>query len=288
MRFHQRKEKLPQIVSAMLVCALLLMSKHIYVRYRFAEITSSRMRQVAVELEKLIEQTSLGQRVAQEHAEKALTLVMAVLEQHHVKTPYGRIKVMRKVSTKKGNTSVVCTENYLGIDDYQSSEKRPTMANCSNVPTFSSVLSILINGFDYKTVSQIHIVLRDIYVAYPKLTVHLAVQEQIVIPVDAKLNVIQHILGELPAADDAWNQLVINAKTEYVLVGRRIERFIWHALLERMVRVVSELGVDAVGGSFRTPDGHWSMGCQHTRLLNYTLTYRDGYHRSTNSCAYCD
>ena len=182
----------------------------------------------------------------------------------------------------------MCTENYLGINDYQSSEKRSAMANCSNVPTFSSVLSILINGFDYKTVSQIHIVLRDIYVAYPKLTVHLAVQERIVIPVDAKLNVIQHILGELPAADDAWNQLVKNAKTEYVLVGRRIERFIWHALMERMVRVVSELGVDAVGGSLRTPDGHWSMGCQQTRLRNYTLTYRDGYHMSANSCAYCD
>ena len=290
MRFYQRKDKLVQIVSAMLVCALLLLSKHVYVRYRFDERTASRMRQVAVELEKLVREISVGERVAHGHAVKALTHVMAALGQHHVETPDVRLEVMRKIGTKKLDQMplVVCPENYLGIDDYQPSEKRPTMANCSNVPPFSSVLSILINGFDYKTVRQIHVVLHDIYVAYPKLTVHLAVQERILLPMDAKLNVIQHVFGKRPAASDAWNQLVEHATTEYVLVGRRIERFIWHAMLERMVRVVAELGVDAVGGSLRTPDGHWSMGCQHTRLRNYTLTYRDGYHKSTNSCAYCD
>ena len=290
MRLHQRNEKLVQIVSAMLVCALLLLTKHIYVRYRFDERTASRMRQVVVELEKLVQQTSLGERVAQGHAEKALTHVMAVLGQHHVETPYGRLKFTRKIDTKKRDHAqpVVCSENYLGIDDYQPSAKRPAMANCSKIPPLSSVLSILINGFDYTTLRQIHVVLRDINVAYPKLTVHLAVQERILFPVDAKINIIQHVFGKRPAASDAWNQLVANATTEYVLVGRRIERFIWHAMLERMVRVVSELGVDAVGGSLRTPDGHWSMGCQQTRLRNYTLTYRDGYNMSTNSCAYCD
>ena len=151
MRFHQKKYTLVQIVSAMLVCALLLLTKHIYVRYRFDERTASRLRQVAVELEKLVQQTSLGERVAQGHAEKALTHVIAVLGQHHVETPYGRLKVMRKIGTKKlaQMPLVVCPENYLGIDDYQPSEKRPAMANCSDVPPFSSVLSILINGFDY-------------------------------------------------------------------------------------------------------------------------------------------
>ena len=290
MRFPQRKDKPVQIVSAMLVCALLLLTKHIYVRYRFNERTASRLRQVAVELEKLVQQTSLGERVAQGHAEKALTHVMAVLGQHHVKTPNVRLEVMRKIGTKKlaQMPLVVCPENYLGIYGYQSSAKRPAMANCSKVLPFSNVLSIIINGFDYTTVHQIHVVLRDINVAYPKLTVHLAVQKRIMIPVDAKLNIIQHVFGKRPAASDAWNELVEKATTEYVLVGRRIERFIWHAMLERMVRVVSELGVDAVGGSLRTPDGHWSMGCQQTRLRNYTLTYTDGYHKSTNSCAYCD
>ncbi|KAI0228259.1 hypothetical protein LSAT2_021263 [Lamellibrachia satsuma] len=182
----------------------------------------------------------------------------------------------------------VCPEKYLGtIADYPWFEKGRVLTNCTNARPFPRVISILLNGFDYADERQIFVVLREIYATYPLLTVHLAVHENIVIPEEVTLNVLQHIFGK-SAANDVWNGLVEKATTDYVLVGRRIERFQWYALLERMVRVVSELGVDAVGGALRTPDGHWSMGCQQTRLRNYTLTYKDGYHVSTNSCAYCD
>ena len=187
------------------------------------------------------------------------------------------------------NRKDVCPEKYLGTSaDYPWFEKGRVLTNCTNAPPFPSVISILLNGFDYVDDSQIVLVLREIYATYPRLTVHLAVAKKVVIPEEVKLDIHQHILGKNSASNDVWNGLVEKATTDYVLVGRRIERFQWYALLERLVRVVSELGVDAVGGALRTPDGHWSMGCQQTRLRNYTLTYRDGYHMSSNSCAYCD
>ena len=248
------------------------------------------MQNIAIHLSKVVESTWRTPE-AQIEARNALKLTQAALAEFDIEFSPNTVSNATKGSPQNqtGKSLLVCPEKYLGTNvDCPWFEKGRILTNCTNAPPFPSVLSILLNSFDYSDQSQIVVVLREIYATYPRLTVHLAVAEKVVIPEEVKLDVHQHVLGENPASNDVWNALVEKATTDYVLVGRRIERFQWYALLERMVRVVSELGVDAVGGSLRTPDGHWSMGCHHTRLRNYTLNYREGYHMSTKSCVYCD
>ncbi|KAK2150791.1 hypothetical protein NP493_2730g00004 [Ridgeia piscesae] len=248
------------------------------------------LQNIAIHLSKVVESTWRTPE-AQIEARNALKLTQAALAEFVIELSLTTVANATKGSpqNKTGKPLVVCPEKYLGTNiDYPWFEKARVLTNCTNAPPFPSILSILLNGFDYSDQSQLVVILREIYATYPRLTVHLAVAEKIVIPEEVKLDVHQHIFGQNPASNDIWNGLAEKATTDYVLVGRRIERFQWYALLERMVRVLSELGVDAVGGSLRTPDGHWSMGCHQTRLRNYTLTYRDGYLISRKSCVYCD
>ena len=259
-------------------------------RKDFAGKHNIQLQELTVDLTKIVDLTRRIPRV-QMHAKNALGRAVNMLKEYNVDFPAQETYLTTVgLGQHRTNTTLldVCPEKYLGTSaDYPCFEKGRVLTNCTNAPPFPTVISILLNGFDYVDKRQILVVLREIYATYPRLTVHLAVREKIVIPEEVKLNVLQHIFGK-SAANDVWNGLVEKATTDYVLVGRRIERFQWYAVLERMVRVVSELGVGAVGGALRTPDGHWSMGCQQTRLRNYTVTYRDGYHMSTNSCAYCD
>ena len=263
------------------------MSLHVYTGRNRYNRNVELLLHAAKEIENVV-RFSWQSTVVQRQAKRALRHILVILEELNVDIPSDTLYVMENRATDQQNKSV-CPEKYLGTKaDYPWFEKGRILTNCSDVRPFASVISIMLNGFDYTTESQIQVVLRDIYATYPGLTVHLAVREKIMIPEEVKLNVLQYAHNQITAANTVWNGLVEKVSTDYVLIGRRIERFQWYALLERMVRVVSELGVDAVGGSLRTPDGHWSMGCQQTRLRNYTLTYRDGYHVSTNSCAYCD
>ena len=183
----------------------------------------------------------------------------------------------------------MCPEVYLGsLADHPIHERSRVLAHCTNARLFSDVLSILLIGFDYVTDDEIIMVLHEMYISYPKLTVH--VHKTLAMPGDLKLGVKQHELGESATADVIWNTLAEKATTDFVLVGRKIESFLWqvNVVLERLVRVMSEFGVDAVGGAFRTPDGHWSLGCQQTQLTHYIIKYVAGYHISSKSCAFCD
>ena len=296
MGIKQWRVKLFALFVGIVVVFLLLATKY---RYTYhieipPEIPPNKykahLQNIAIHLSKVVDST-WRTPAAQNEARNALKLTQMALAEFGIEISRKKIN---KTTTgprenPKGKRLVVCPEKYLGTNvDYPWFEKGRVLTNCTNAPPFPSVLSVLLNGFDYSDQSEIVVVLREIYATYPRLTVHLAVAEKVVIPDEVKLDVHQHILGKNPASNDVWNGLVEKATTDYVLVGRRIERFQWYALLERMVRVVSELGVDAVGGSLRTPDGHWSMGCHQIRLRNYTLTYRDGYHISTKSCVYCD
>ena len=276
---------------SLLVCALLLLSTTTYVQYKAEQKTSNRLTHAVAELAKVVELTTWDPSVMRLMAKNALKHTLDILDKSHIEITHNLLHIMRKPATEiqKPVPLDVCPEKLVTTNpDYSWFTKRHVLTDCTNGRPFQTVVSILLNGFDYTDENQIILILRDIYDAYPHLTVHLAVPEKIVIPVGLNLNILQHIFGKKQAANSIWNGLVEKATTDYVLVGRRIERFHWYALLERLVRVVSELGVDAVGGALRTPDGHWSMGCQQTRLRNYTLTYIDGYQMSTHSCAYCD
>ena len=183
----------------------------------------------------------------------------------------------------------VCPDKYLGeLSDYPFHETSRPLQNCTNARPFNAVLSILLNGLDMGSDDKIVKLLSEIAYAYPSLVVHVAVRRKVKIPQANKLDVRQHVMTPTVLAGTVWNSLAKKATTDYVLVGRRLDRFSWFARLERMVRIMSENhDVDIVGGAVRTPDGHWHMGCYESTERNYTLTYKDGYRSSRHSCAFC-
>ena len=198
--------------------------------------------------------------------------------------------VLKPNISKHKQTLDVCPEKYLGtVYNYPYHETNRPLQNCTNAHPFPAVLSILINGFDYDSDDKIVKLLKEIAYSYPSLTVHVALPRKVPVSSEIKLDVQQHVLTKTTPAGKVWNYLIKVAKTDYILVGRRLERFSVFARLERMVRLLSEHDdVDIVGGAVRTPDGHWHMGCYQSTMRNYTLTYKDGYHASLHSCAYCN
>ena len=216
--------------------------------------------------------------------EHALKQVHRMIRQHHeITAQLSACNTKERTKDRReGALLDVCPEKYMALS------KEHVLTNCTNSRPFEDVLSILLNGFDYDETNQVTVVLREINAIYPRLTVHLALGKRLVVPSDVTVDVIQHVLSKTATTGYVWNELVKMASTDYVLVGRRMEHFPLTGRLERMVRVVSELGVDIVGGALRAPNGHWSMGCQQTSLRNYTLAYVAGYYMSAASCAYCD
>ena len=128
------------------------------------------------------------------------------------------------------------------------------------------------------------------FCARSTLTDHVAVYKTLNIPSNIKLITQQRVLAESAPASVTWNTLAEQATTDFVLVGKRFERYLWHANVEfeRLVRVMSENAVDAAGVAFRTPGGHWSLGCQQTQLAHYRLRYIDGYYGWCKSYTFCD
>ena len=265
--------------------------------------TESRCEQVSTDIKQQLQDLAIqlhkaalptiNRNDARRHVQTSLNFVREMIEQLAITRPDVDIEVAASQveETRKGKLLDVCPEVYLGtLADHPIHEKSRVLAHCTNARPFPDVLSILLNGFDYVTDDEILVILREVYTSYPKLTVHMAVHKTLALPGELKLSVKQHELAESATADIIWNTLAEKATTDFVLVGRRIERFLWQANveLERLVRVVSQLGVDAVGGAFRTPDGHWSLGCQQTQLAHYRIKYVDGYYRSSKSCAFCD
>ena len=84
-----------------------------------------------------------------------------------------------------------------------------------------------------------------------------------------------------------WDSLVKKAQTKYILIGRGLVYFDQDANLERLLGVLEEDAVDIAAGAFRTPDGHWFMGCHQSVMRNYSLSYFAGYSKSRHSCVFC-
>ena len=90
------------------------------------------------------------------------------------------------------------------------------------------------------------------------------------------------------SAGQIWNNLVETAETEYVLIARNVEMITDDTRFDRLIRELESMELSAAGGSFRTPNGHWSNGCYQVAYKNYSLSYHHGYDESMHECLFCD
>ncbi|XP_033743798.1 uncharacterized protein LOC117329776 [Pecten maximus] len=87
---------------------------------------------------------------------------------------------------------------------------------------------------------------------------------------------------------DALNTLMKEVKTKYTLVLRNVTELDSNARIERLVREIESLNVNAVGGAIRNSDNVWSLGCHQRVFRNYTVVYEEGYDESMHDCVFCD
>ena len=86
-----------------------------------------------------------------------------------------------------------------------------------------------------------------------------------------------------------WSKALAHVTTKYVLIAPHLVEFDDDINLKRLVRILSHNpDVAIVSGAYRTRNGHWDIGCQQSRFLNYTLTLQGGYYRSFWECLLCD
>ncbi|XP_060064404.1 uncharacterized protein LOC132544773 [Ylistrum balloti] len=103
-----------------------------------------------------------------------------------------------------------------------------------------------------------------------------------------KSNIVVKKMTSTITEGEALNMLMENVKTTYTLVLRNVTELDWNARIERLVREIEILNVNAVGGSIRNSDNIWSLGCHQRVYRNYTVVYEEGYDESLHDCAFCD
>ena len=88
---------------------------------------------------------------------------------------------------------------------------------------------------------------------------------------------------------EAWSMAITEVTTKYVLIAPHLVEFDDDINLKRLVRILSHNpDVAVVSGAYRKGNGHWDIGCQQNRFINYTLTLQGGYYMSFWECLICD
>ncbi|OWF38496.1 uncharacterized protein LOC110466225 isoform X2 [Mizuhopecten yessoensis] len=87
---------------------------------------------------------------------------------------------------------------------------------------------------------------------------------------------------------NALNILIQEVKTQYTLIVRNVTELDSNSRIERLVREIEILKVNAVGGAIRNSDNYWHLGCHQRVFRNYTLVYEEGYDESMHDCVFCD
>ncbi|XP_077984355.1 uncharacterized protein LOC144438993 [Glandiceps talaboti] len=188
----------------------------------------------------------------------------------------------------------VCPEEYKGpLYDYPFRNKGFEPIKCNNSKPLHTLVSVLLNFKEPGGKREkIRNVLKGIERVYPRLTVHLAF-DRTTTPFNtsefSKLNIFTYAekdIGSLTAGE-TWKLLVSKVTTPYTFIGRDLTHFTNDTRFERLILAAETLNASYVGGAWRTPDGHWNMGCHQSLMKNWTLSYRAGYFHSQNECVFC-
>ncbi|KAG5442198.1 hypothetical protein CSKR_100220 [Clonorchis sinensis] len=157
---------------------------------------------------------------------------------------------------------------------------------CDHIPR-EELVEVLIYSDTYRQGEDL---VRQIRSVYPSIGISLALREshESGAKTDPELSSIKIHWGEQDVAS-TWLALSKTGSTKYILVGRNMVNFTYHSDIDRMLRVMNSLAVDAVGGAVRLePEGRWFAGCYQAGIRNFTLRLHPGHDISVQSCAYCD
>ena len=173
---------------------------------------------------------------------------------------------------RKGFATVNCSQHLpmhdlvtLIFDDLHTSRLDP--------PAYERVL---------KGLSKYHPKMKALYI-----TTHTHENDSYVEDINAHVKVV-HVDKELKQGE-VWSMAIAHVTTKYALIAPHLVEFDDDINLKRLVRILSHNpDVAIVSGAYRTRNGHWDIGCQQSRFINYTLTLQGGYYMSFWECLICD
>ena len=147
--------------------------------------------------------------------------------------------------------------------------------NCSKIPISKSV-TILLDSPRLK-LEDLEKIVRNIRKYYDNVTIKMAFESEVTQRRSRNRSMI-------------INEIVQNITTPFVFVARYLSGCEENLNLERLIDLLSTSDdILAVGGAVKHDvNSMWSNGCLQTRLQNYTLSYKSGYHTSKHSCVKCD
>ena len=122
------------------------------VQYKVDKITNHRFTHAVAELPKVVELTSWDPSVVRLMAKGPLKHTLDILEKSNIEIPHNLLHIMRKsaTETQKPVPLDVCPEKFETTNPvYSWFTKRPVLTDCTNARPFQTVVSILLNGFDY-------------------------------------------------------------------------------------------------------------------------------------------
>ncbi|XP_068216509.1 uncharacterized protein [Palaemon carinicauda] len=199
-------------------------------------------------------------------------------------------KQMRQLGAVNGTESVeVCPEHYRGHDPNDPYYSKAFISDCPNKVPIKEVVSIIIDGTDYKE-SVLQTLLERISERHEGIKIYVALTQKNLNEVVKKNSFIAtvRVTSSTPPAV-RWMRLIRRVTTKYVLVGTNIASFSPDTDLERLVRVLRLVPqVSYVSGATRNETGHWTIECYQARLELYGMALREGYTNSAEECMYCD
>jgi hypothetical protein len=176
------------------------------------------------------------------------------------------ISALYNTDTKLFKDQLICNEyDYGGLSGYPNYEKGVDM-NCSqtNQRNLEQKLTIVLNAVEFESLEALQMFLDGL--EYKKIKIVVGINEKISI---SDLNYDENImLVEFSSSKNAaiiWNYLIVNhVDTEFVLIGKNVERFISkYTKLERLIKILDEIpNMQAVSSSYRVSDSNrWFIGC---------------------------
>lgn len=219
-----------------------------------------------------------------------------------------RNREKRLVKNKVSRPSVVCPEIYLGSTfGYPFYYKGFETTNCSSKVPMERLVTLIFDEVPVvvktnegeliadqsKYVDQLTKFISSVSAFYPKVANYfmLNITDNLLDSLENKVNrkLVKIVRLRNVTRGRAIQDVIDEVKTPYVLLANHLTQFTEHIDLERLVRVASSKNsIIAVGASSRNLTGHWSNNCYRLQLKNYTLEYKQGYHRSFNECLVCD
>lgn len=85
-----------------------------------------------------------------------------------------------------------------------------------------------------------------------------------------------------------WNSLVKEVKTQNTLIVPNMGVFSKDTNLTDLLSPLIEGVAAVIGGAIIDKNRHWSLGCELTKYINFTLMYENTYTSTSGNCMKCD